>query len=108
MAEDETVEEEAQRVFEALDDLERMSDPAAQARAISRFLREQPQRTQKFKEIRRAYVLQRRAENVSYRKIAAELGVAAGTVQDIERGYSGSGKDRPRKRGGRGEDSGEE
>jgi hypothetical protein len=34
---------------------------------------------------------------VSYRRIAAALGVGLATVQDIERGYTGSGKNRPRK-----------
>lgn len=97
MAGEEAVEE-ARRVFEALDALAAMSDPAARARAISQVLREQPDRNKKLKELRRAHVLQRRAENMSYRKIAAELGVSAGTVQDIERGYSGSGRDRPRKK----------
>ncbi|WP_432001574.1 helix-turn-helix domain-containing protein [Streptomyces sioyaensis] len=92
----EEVEEEARRVLEALDVLEAMDDAAAQARAISRVLREQPGRYRRLKNIRREYVLQQRAANVSYRKIAAQLGVSSGTVQDIERGYSGSGRDRPK------------
>ncbi|GGW99773.1 helix-turn-helix domain-containing protein [Streptomyces chryseus] len=100
MAEEKAVEEEARRVLTAFNDLVEMTDEAAQARAISQVLRDQPANTQRLKAIRRAYVLRRRAENISYRKIAAELGVSAGTVQDIERGYSGSGRDRPRKKTG--------
>ncbi|MGW6459117.1 hypothetical protein ACWF94_24875 [Streptomyces sp. NPDC055078] len=99
MADDEVLEEEARRVIDALEALEQMDDPAAQARAISRVLRDQPDHTKKLKQIRQDYVRQQRAAKVSYRKIAEELGVAAGTVQDIERGYSGSGRDRKRKLG---------
>ncbi|MEU8834862.1 hypothetical protein [Streptomyces sp900116325] len=84
-------------MIDALTDLENMDDPAAQARAISRVLRDQPARTQKLKKIRQDYVRSQREAKVSYRKIAAELGVSAGTVQDIERGYSGSGSDRKKK-----------
>ncbi|MBT2492354.1 hypothetical protein J7E96_28360 [Streptomyces sp. ISL-96] len=99
MAEEEALEEEARRVIDALEALEQMEDPAAQARAISRVLRDQPARTKKLKQIRQDYVRQQRAAKVSYRKIAQALGVSAGTVQDIERGYSGSGRDRKRKLG---------
>ncbi|MFG2404221.1 hypothetical protein ACGFR8_07755 [Streptomyces brevispora] len=96
MAEEVAFEEEAQRVFDALDGLAAMDDPAAQARAISRVLKEQPKRNQQLKAIRRNYVLDQRAAKVPYRTIATQLGVSAGTVQDIERGYSGSGRDRPK------------
>lgn len=100
MAEEEPIEEEAQRVVEALDAVEAMTDPLARARVISRVLKLQAERNKRLKEQRRQVVLELRSQNVSYRKIAAALGVAAGTVQDIERGYSGSGRDRPRKGGG--------
>ncbi|MEW2068421.1 hypothetical protein [Streptomyces sp. NPDC007346] len=96
MAEEEAFEEEAQRVFDALDGLVAMEDPAAQARAISRILKEQPKRNQQLKAIRRTFVLDQRAAKVPYRTIATQLGVSSGTVQDIERGYSGSGSDRPK------------
>ncbi|MGW1353026.1 helix-turn-helix domain-containing protein [Streptomyces sp. NPDC002409] len=96
MTEEEAVQEEALRVIDALDELVAMTDPAAQARAISQVLRRQPASTKVLKEIRRQYVLQQRAEGVSYRKIAAEMGVSLATVQDVERGYSGSGRDRPK------------
>lgn len=103
----EEAEEEARRVLEALDALEAMEDPEARARAISQVLREQPARSQRLKSIRRAYVLQQRAAKVSYRKISAKIEVSPSTVQDIERGYSGSGRDRPRAaKGGSDEETG--
>ncbi|MGC0418352.1 helix-turn-helix domain-containing protein [Embleya sp. AB8] len=98
MTEEEAVREEAQRVMAALDDLAAMEDPAARARAISEVLRQQPRVIKTLKALRRQYVLDQRTAKVPYRKIAAELGVSLGTVQDIERDYSGSGRDRPRKR----------
>ena len=92
--------EEAQRVFDALDAIEAMEDPVARARAISRLLKDQTQRTKRLKEQRREVVLELRRRKVTYREIATTLGVSMGTVQDIERGYSGSGRDRPRKKAG--------
>lgn len=85
MAED-SIPEEVQRVFVALDGVAEMDDPIARARAIGRVLKDQAERNKQFYELRRAVVLDLRAQNVSYRKIAAELGVSLGTVQDIERG----------------------
>lgn len=96
MADEEAGAKEAGRVLDALEALERMEDPAEQARAISAVLREQPGSVRKLKAIRRQYVLDQRAKKTSYRKIAAQLNVSLATVQDIERGYSGSGRDRPR------------
>ncbi|WP_225850658.1 helix-turn-helix domain-containing protein [Streptomyces sp. HPF1205] len=86
MAEEEDGEEAARRVFEALDAVETMADPIAQARVIGRLLKDQAERNKRFYEKRREVVLALRAQKVSYRKIAAELGVSLGTVQDIERG----------------------
>ncbi|WP_165371926.1 helix-turn-helix domain-containing protein [Streptomyces sp. L-9-10] len=83
---EEPIEEEAQRVFEALDGAEAMTDHLARARVIGRLLKDQAERNKRFQEYRRKVVLDLRAQGVSYRKIAAELGVSLGTVQDIERG----------------------
>ncbi|WP_327162080.1 hypothetical protein [Streptomyces zaomyceticus] len=87
MAED-PIEEEAQRVFEALDSVEAMPDPLERARVIGRLLKDQAERSKRFTEYRRAVVLELRAQTppVPYRRIATELGVSLGTVQDIERG----------------------
>jgi hypothetical protein len=85
---EESTDEEAQRVFEALDNVEAMSDPLARARVIGRLLKDQAERNKRFMEFRRAVVLELRAQQppVPYRRIASELGVSLGTVQDIERG----------------------
>ncbi|WP_405961205.1 helix-turn-helix domain-containing protein [Streptomyces sp. NBC_00024] len=88
--------EEAQRVFDALDALKAMEDPTAQAKAISAFLREQGKRIKELSDLRRDYVLDERKKKVPHRKIAENIGVSPSTVQDIERGYSGSGRSRPR------------
>ncbi|WP_448321354.1 helix-turn-helix domain-containing protein [Streptomyces sp. CO7] len=96
----EGIEEETQRVFSALDAVEQMSDPLTRAKVISRLLKDQVERNKRLKEIRRKVVIDLRAESVPYRKIASLLGVSTATVQDIERGYSGSGTNRPRKGSG--------
>lgn len=90
-------EEEAQRVFDAMDGLEAIADPTARARAISQVLSDQAKRNPRLKDLRRQVVLDLRAQKVPYRKIAEQLGVSLGTVQDIERGHSGSWKARPKK-----------
>lgn len=91
-----TVGKEAQHVFDALEALKAMTDEEARAREISAVLREQQSTFKELSELRRAYVLGQRAKKVSHRKIAAKINVSASTVQDIERGYSGSGRNRPR------------
>ncbi|MDT9688175.1 hypothetical protein Q5762_07365 [Streptomyces sp. P9(2023)] len=85
---EEPIEEEAQRVFDALDAAEAMADPLARARVIGRLLKDQAERNKRFTEYRRQVVMELRAQvpPVPYRKIASELGVSLGTVQDIERG----------------------
>lgn len=85
---EEPIEEEAQRVLGALDEVEAMTDDLARARVIGRLLKDQAKRNKRFLEYRRKVVLGLRAQNppVPYRKIAQELGVSLGTVQDIERG----------------------
>lgn len=94
---EELIEQEAQRVLDALNAVEAMTDPLARAKVISRLLKDQADRNKRLKEFRRQVVLDLRRQKVPYRQIAALLGISAGTVQDIERGYSGSGRNRPRK-----------
>ncbi|MFF4146949.1 helix-turn-helix domain-containing protein [Streptomyces sp. NPDC001698] len=89
--------EVARRVFDALDALKAIKDEAARAREISAFLREYGPRIKELSEIRRQYVVGQRDQQVSVRKLAAQIGVSPSTIQDIERGYTGSGKTRPRK-----------
>ena len=76
-----------------------MADPLERAKAIGEVMADQAKRGKRWREMRRQVVLEMRAQKpkpVSYRKIAAALGVGLATVQDIERGYTGSGRDRPR------------
>ncbi|MFD7429081.1 helix-turn-helix domain-containing protein [Streptomyces sp. NPDC059818] len=89
--------QEVQRVLDGLDAIEAMEDSLEKAQIISRLLRDQTERTKRLKEHRRRIVLLLRSRKVTYREIAESLGVSIGTVQDIERGYSGSGKNRPKK-----------
>lgn len=84
------VSEEAQRVAEALAAVEEIEDPERRARAISEVTAFQSQRAARWRELRQEAVLEMRGRGVSYRKIATLLGVSLGTVQDLERGHSGS------------------
>jgi hypothetical protein len=92
------VTEEAQRVIDAMNAIEAIADPEVRARAISEVLAHQADRGTEWRKMRRQVVLDLRAQvpAVSYRKIANLLGIGLATVQDIETGYTGSGKDRPR------------
>lgn len=87
---------EAQAVIDALDVLEEIDDPRVRAVAYSQVAAEQVRRSGMFRELRRQMVAEYREQGVSYRKIAQQLGVSLSVVQDIERGYTGSGKNRPR------------
>lgn len=92
------VTEEAQRVIDAMNAVEAMTDSLERAKAIGEVMADQAERGKRWRELRRQVVLEMRAQDppLSYRKIAAALGVGLATVQDIERGYTGSGKNRPR------------
>ncbi|MFF5980872.1 helix-turn-helix domain-containing protein [Streptomyces olindensis] len=86
-------------MIDAMDAVEAIADPEVRAKAISEVLADQAERSKRWREDRRKVVLDLRAQQppVSYRRIAALLGVSLRTVQDIEQGYTGSGRDRPRK-----------
>lgn len=85
-------------MIDAMKAVEAMTDPVERAKAIGEVMADQTQRGQRWREMRRQVVLDMRAQvpPVSYRKIAAALGIGLATVQDIERGYTGSGRNRPR------------
>ncbi|MGS2588068.1 helix-turn-helix domain-containing protein [Streptomyces hebeiensis] len=90
--------EEAQRVFEAMEALERIPDPVERARALGAVLKGLPGQNKRMKEARQAAVKELLArDGASLRSVAAELGVNFSTVQDIAKGYSGSGRSRPKK-----------
>jgi DNA-binding NarL/FixJ family response regulator len=88
--------DEAEQVIKAMDALEEIADPTERARAISKVLADQTKRTPRLAALRREVVVDLRAQGMSFRKIAAEIKVSLGTVQDILRGHSGSWADRPK------------
>jgi len=90
--------EEAQRVAAAMTAVEEIEDPERRARAIGEVSAIHAEFSNRWREMRRATVLRLRSEGVSYRKIATILGVSLGTVQDIERGHSGSWGTKPRRK----------
>ncbi|MDV5145908.1 helix-turn-helix domain-containing protein [Streptomyces sp. SBC-4] len=93
-------EEEVRQVSDALDAVERIKDREERVRAMSLTMAAQVARNKEWVKERRALVLELRAAEVSVRQIAARVGTSPSTVQDILRGYSGSGTHRPRKAAG--------
>jgi DNA-directed RNA polymerase specialized sigma24 family protein len=90
------VTEEAQRVFDALAALEAMEDPIERARAAGQVLRDHKRRAPRLRDLQRAVVLDLRSQKVPYRKIAAQLDISVGAVQDLERGHTGAWGTKPR------------
>ncbi|MFE1550596.1 helix-turn-helix domain-containing protein [Streptomyces sp. NPDC058718] len=90
-------EEEVRQVSDALDAVERIEDREERVRAMSLTMAAQVARNKEWVKERRALVLELREAEVSVRQIAARVGTSPSTVQDILRGYSGSGTHRPRK-----------
>lgn len=83
------MEEEVQRVFDALDGLAGIEDPKARALAVVGVLKGWPQQSNKLRELRRQAILELLAPaDASVRKVAKELGVSPSTVQDIATGHS--------------------
>lgn len=90
--------EEAQRVFDAIDALEKIADPSERAKALSEVLKALPGRNKALKEARQHAVAELMARpGASLRSVGTELGISFSTVQDIVKGYSGSGSKRPKK-----------
>ncbi|WP_328427856.1 hypothetical protein [Streptomyces sp. NBC_00443] len=84
-------------MIDAIEALKAIEDETLRARAISEFLRVSGPKIKELSDLRRDYVRGQRRQSVPHRTIAKNIGVSSSTVQDIERGYSGSGKSRPRK-----------
>ncbi|MFF0704978.1 hypothetical protein ACFYVC_32215 [Streptomyces tendae] len=95
------MDDKVARVNDAMDAVERIKDPEERVRAMSAVLREQQKREKKWRKERAEVVHRLRSETppVPYRKIAERLGMTLATVQDLERGWSGSWSDRPRTTG---------
>jgi DNA invertase Pin-like site-specific DNA recombinase len=83
------MDEEVQRVFDALAGLADIADPKARALAVAKVLKDWPEHSKRLREVRRQAVLELLApEEASVRKVAKELGVSPSTVQDIAGGHS--------------------
>ncbi|WP_405676769.1 hypothetical protein OG292_19750 [Streptomyces sp. NBC_01511] len=93
--------EEAQRVFDAIDALKKIADPTERARALGEVLKALPGQNKALKEARQEAVRELLARpGASLRTVGADLEINFSTVQDIAKGYSGSGKSRPKKETG--------
>jgi hypothetical protein len=91
------VTEEAQRVFDAIDALKEIADPTERARALGEVLKALPGQNKALKEARQEAVQELLARpGASLRTVGADLDISFSTVQDIVKGYSGSGKNRPK------------
>ncbi|RLU81098.1 hypothetical protein CTZ27_33185 [Streptomyces griseocarneus] len=85
-------------MFEALGELERIADPKVRALALGAVLKEMPNQNKRLKKLRQEAVQELLGrEGASLRTVGVELGVSFSTVQDIVKGYSGSGTKRPKK-----------
>ncbi|MFF3190527.1 hypothetical protein [Streptomyces misionensis] len=89
MADQPDDEREVRIVLEAVDSLEALDDPAERARKAGRLLAELPDQQARLRQIRQAAVVAMRAQNISYRQIAAKLGLSLARVQQIEAGERG-------------------
>ncbi|MEX3101222.1 MULTISPECIES: helix-turn-helix domain-containing protein [unclassified Streptomyces] len=90
-----TDDEEVQRVFDAIEDVERIADPEARSRARARITAKTRELSAGWNAERAELAQQMQADGESVRGIAKRLGIKPGTVQDLLRGYKGSGQNRP-------------
>jgi DNA-directed RNA polymerase specialized sigma24 family protein len=78
-----------------IDQIEQIADPVERAREIGRRLVEIPKWQERLREIRRAAVLELRAQRYTYADIAKELGLHRNRVQQIAEGRSAGGQGGP-------------
>lgn len=91
MADQPDDEQEVRIVVETVDSLEALDDPTERARRAGQLLAAWPAQGARLREIRQTAVVAMRAQEppVSYRKIAAALGISLARVQQIEAGERG-------------------
>lgn len=92
-------DEEVRRVTESLDAVEQIADREERIRTQSRIMAEQIQRNRAWSRERSDLIreLWNEGDGLSYRQIADRLNIKLSTVQDVFRGYTGSGTTRPKK-----------
>ncbi|MFK0062640.1 helix-turn-helix domain-containing protein [Streptomyces werraensis] len=91
-------DEEVRRVSDALDAVERIADLEQRVRAKSQVMAAQAERNKEWSRERDDLIRRLHDEEaLSYRQIAARLGIKLSTVQAVFRGYKGSGTTRPKK-----------
>ncbi|MEU6497556.1 helix-turn-helix domain-containing protein [Streptomyces sp. NPDC046984] len=91
-------DEEVRRVADALDAVEQIADREERVKAQSRIMAEQIRRNKEWSQERADLIrdLWNDGDGLSYRQIADRLGIKLSTVQDVFRGYKGSGTARPK------------
>jgi hypothetical protein len=90
------IDEEVQRVFDAIEDVEQIADPEARSRARAQITAKTRELSAEWNAERGQLAQQMQAEGETVRGIAKRLGIQPGTVQDLLRGYKGSGTTRPK------------
>jgi DNA-directed RNA polymerase specialized sigma24 family protein len=90
-------DEEVRRVSDALDAVEQIADLEQRVRVKSQVMAAQAERNKEWSQERDGVIRRLNdEEGLSYRQIAARLGIKLATVQAVFRGYKGSGTTRPR------------
>jgi DNA invertase Pin-like site-specific DNA recombinase len=90
-------EEEVRQVTDALEAVERIPDLEERVRTKSQIMADQVKRNRAWAQERKELIERLHGEGHSYRAIADRLGIKLSTVQDVFRGYTGSGTTRPKK-----------
>jgi DNA-directed RNA polymerase specialized sigma24 family protein len=94
MADD--VTEEAQKVIDALKQIEAIEDLIERAVAVGEVLADYKERAPHLRELQRQAIEAMRAQEVPYRQIADRLKISLGAVQNIERGHGSAWGTKPR------------
>lgn len=83
-------------MFDAIKDVDQIADPEARSRARAQITAETRKLSAEWNAERAELAQRLQTEGETVRGIARRLGVQPGTVQDLLRGYKGSGMTRPR------------